>query len=129
MATRMLLARSALALTLASGCAATRTAAPEQPRTAAERPPVQADDADAVQLAERPPPQVDDIVAAQIAVTYPDLPRLARTLHDILDVRADRGDVRAILHDSRASTLLVFATPTGHASVRRLLADLVPAAS
>lgn len=119
----MILARSILALTLVSACTATRTAAPEHP-IADSSPP-----GDTAAPAEQPPPQVDDIVAAQIAVAYPDVPALARTLRDILDVRADRGDVRAILHDTRTSTLLVFATPTGHATVRRLLAGLVPVAT
>lgn len=109
----MLLARFLLPLALLVGCAAARTASADPPQ-----PP-----------AERPPPQVDDVVAARVVVAYDDVSRLARVLHDILDVRPDRGDVRAILHDSHARTLLVFATPAGHASVRQLLADLVATAA
>lgn len=110
----MVLARSFLVLTLFTGCAAARTATPPEPPQP---------------LAEQPPPRVDDIVAARLPVAYRDVHRLARVLHDILEVRPDRGDVRAILHDSRESTLLVFATPAGHATVRQLLATLVSSAA
>ncbi|WAS96182.1 hypothetical protein [Nannocystis punicea] len=103
----MVLARSVLAVTLLSGPVA-HAAAP-----AARRPPV------------RSAASTDGVVAARIPVAYQDVRSLASVLKDIFDVRPDRGDVRAILHDGRDATLIVFATPAGHADVRRVLADLL----
>ncbi|WP_434418553.1 hypothetical protein [Nannocystis pusilla] len=104
----MVLARSALAVTLLSGSLA-HAAAP-----APKRPP--------------PDARADAVVAARIAVEYHDVRALARVLKDIFAVQPDRGDVRAILDDSRDATLVVFATPAGHADVRRVLADLIAGA-
>ncbi|MCY0987368.1 hypothetical protein OV203_09560 [Nannocystis sp. ILAH1] len=104
----MVLARSALAVTLLSGSLA-HAAAP-----AAKRPAPTAPDA-----------RADAVVAARIVVEYHDVRALARVLKDIFAVQPDRGAVRAILDDSRDATLVVFATPAGHADVRRVLADLV----
>lgn len=101
-----LLPRCALALALLPACATTRAAAP----TPAPAP-----------VAVAAPELPSDLVATPIPVAYHDVGELARVLRDILDVRPDRGDVRVILDDRRASTLVVFATPAGLAAVRRLL--------
>ncbi|PCC73241.1 hypothetical protein SAMN02745121_03032 [Nannocystis exedens] len=100
----MLLARSVLAVTLLSGSLA-HAAAPAAPRAHAERP--------------------DAVVAVRIAVAYHDVRALAGVLKDIFVVHPERGDVRAILSDPRDATLVVFATPAGHAELRRVLAGLV----
>lgn len=110
----MLLPRLALALALLPACATTRAAAPA-PVTAAEPAP----------LATREVPA--DLVATTIAVEYHDVGELARVLRDIFAVRPDRGDVRVILDDRRASTLVVFATPAGLEAVRRVLGPALTA--
>ena len=102
----MVLARSLFALTLLSGSLA-HAAAPASPAPALTRP-------------------AEAVVAARIPVTYRDVYALAGVLKDIFAVHPVRGDVRAILSDRNDSVLVVFATPTGHAEVRRVLAGLLP---
>lgn len=99
------LARSALAFCLLlPACAGTRAAAPAAPPA-----PLAA------------PALADGVVATPIPVAFHDVRKLADVLEDIFEVRPDRGDVRMILHDERAATLIVFATPAGLAAVRRVL--------
>lgn len=98
-----------LALALLPACAAQRTAAPDVAPPA----PVAAADLPA------------DLVATPIPVAYHDVGELAAVLRDILAVRPDRGDVRFILDDRRTSTLLIFATPAGVETVRRVLGPTV----
>lgn len=122
----MVFSRPILALALLGGCAASRTSPPP---VAPSDPVADAPVAPSGPVAEAPPANASDIAAVRLTVAYPDVRKLANTLRNILEVRPDRGDVRAILDNEHESTLLVFATPAGHAAVRRLLAGLVPAAS
>lgn len=116
----MLLARSLLTLALAAGGGSLAYAAPPVAvRTAAEPP---------AEPRKPPPASVDGVVAVRVPVAHHDVHALSAVLKDIFAVRPDRGDVRAILHDSREATLIVFATPAGHASVRRVLDRLLQTA-
>jgi hypothetical protein len=100
-----------LILTLLVACAGARTTAAAPPvRQCGDAPP-----------ASRQPPQVDDLVSARIPVAYAEAGELARALRDIFDVHPDRGDVRVILHDHRASTLMVIATQKGIEQIRKIL--------
>lgn len=111
----MLLARPVLALAiLTGGCAVARTAAAASPP---QTPPPA--------TARRQPESPEHVVAERVPVAYHDVRALASVLKDIFDVRPDRGDVRAILSDSRDAALIVFATPAGHAGIRRVLDRLL----
>ncbi len=103
----------ALVLALLPACATARAPVAEP----ASPPPIAA------------PTPPDGVVATRIPVAYHNVGELARVLEDIFDVRPDRGDVRVILHDGRASTLIVFATPAGLESIRRLLGPTLAPAS
>ncbi|MCY1057948.1 hypothetical protein [Nannocystis sp. SCPEA4] len=112
----MVLARSVLAFTLVtSACTVAHAAKPTKP---------------AAHRRSEPMTSPEGVVAVRLPVTYSDVHALAGVLKDILDVKPDRGDVRAILSDGREASLIVFATPEGHASVRRVLTHLLgPTAS
>ncbi|MBZ5712136.1 hypothetical protein [Nannocystis pusilla] len=111
----MVLARSVLAFTLvASACSVAHAARPPRPAKPVARP-----------LAGPTTPSPERIVAVRLPVRHSDVHSLAGVLKDILDVEPDRGDVRAILPDGREASLIVFATPEGHASVRRVLTRLL----
>jgi hypothetical protein len=106
----MVLARTLVALTLVTATGSVAHAAPS-PQS----------------VAQRVPTTPGDVVAVRLTVAYPDVHALAGVLKDILGVRPDRGDVRAILPDGRDASLLVFATPEGHAAVRRVLTHVLAA--
>lgn len=109
----MLLRRTILALSLLTpACASTR-------------------DEPAAAPAAAPAPDTALIVATRLPIAYHDPVELARVLHDLFAVRPDRGDVRVILADRDRSALLVFATPEGLDSIRRVLGPTItpPAAA
>lgn len=108
----MVLARTVVALTLvtATGSLAHAASPPQS-------------------VAQRVPTGPGDVVAVRLAVAYHDVHALAGVLRDILGVRSDRGDVRAILPDGRDASLVVFANAEGHAAVRRVLTHLLPQAA
>ncbi|MDC0675553.1 hypothetical protein [Nannocystis radixulma] len=116
----MVLARSVLAFTLvASACTVAHAARPSGPAKPVAR-----------RIAGPTTSSPEGIVAVRLPILYSDVHALAGVLKDILDVEPDRGDVRAILPDGREASLIVFATPEGHASVRRVLTHLLgPTAS
>jgi hypothetical protein len=110
----MLITRTVLALALTAGGGSLAHAAPASPdRAAPPRP---------AERTERP----NEVFAERLLVNYADVYALANVLKDIFAVRPERGPVRAILHDKQNSTLVVFATPAGHAEVRRVLDRLLP---
>lgn len=103
-----------LLLTALAACAGARTSAAAPPAAP------QAARCDVAPTADQP--HIDGLVSARISVPHGDAGDVARALRDIFHVRPDRGDVRAILHDRRDTTLFVIATREGVEMIRKILA-------